>query len=1263
MSRALPALVCWAVIAWGCASDDAPAPQGAPPDDQADDRHDPGPDRPPSDDGRGDGGEGGGLEGEGEGVTPPIPALPECGPEALHPVCVRGICETGTCVEPESCDRVSHCLGDRVCVLGRCVDPCVTHADCAADQECTDSLCGPPPVSECGPERPCTGRRVCHSTLQVCVEPVQCRDDRDCDITRWGARHCDGVAGRCVYCVGDIDCSEGRACEFEPHADAEVCVEPERCEDHIDCLSGRRCDTATGACVFEGGCIEDGREPNGTLAEADNNQRSHLTEANYTRLTLCEDGEDWYRVRVPPGRGLQATMKYLAPFDELDLAIWDERGRLLARGDGPPNKERAVLPGSLPAGGFRYLQVTSRRGGTNEYSLDVDLPTCVDDLGEEDDGPDAARALGGAADGWICGPEVDWYQLEAPARSIVHVELLHGGGIDELRLMWTARPDAAGAQRFAEPQGGGAVLREQTVSRGPRWLAVSGAQGVSLAYRIEVSILSADCAGPGMDDAREDNDGRLSASELLRGANRLLKACPGDPDWHWIELEPGDGLEIQTTSDQPGAIEVALLSPASGADPPALIARPDPADGVLRIGRAAVGGRHLVRARSDVATQYRLDVEVTPGGFCLNDGLEVNDDVGQEAPVTPGEHDLILCPADKDRFAMHVDEGSVLDVGVRYDAAIDGNGLAGLSLAVFDPEGRLLGESAEGAGHDSVRGLARLTGIYIVRVGRTGGDEEIPYRLSAWVEPVNDTCEFPVDIADGQVIRASTARARDDLRGSCGGSGPDVVYRLELEQPSGVELTLTPTGRAFPGALHLRTECRDVLSEVKCEREVDADGVVTLQAPYLRGGVYHLIVDSVDRNRGGNFELTARVVPGGICFPDDSEPDDDPALAPFVGEGAVGSRTLCEGDEDWLRVQVPEAHDLVVSGRPDGDAGDMELLVLREGVRVAEPLVLPGEVRIDTRAGAGAGIHHVRVRGGPGEYDLTVSFVAHQAPEDSCVAPPLLQADLRVAGDTSRLHDFARGGACGNLEGDAPSTAPEAVYRFQLGRQSSIKATVTGEFDRVLYLRSQCAAPDTEQACVDDWIAPPEVLTHPHLDAGEYFLFVDGFGGPHEAGAFELTLDVRDPYFPPDNDTCETAAALVNGVVAHGTTRLAEDDYSSTCTRRRGHAEADVVYHFRLEALTRARLTLDGRGGAAGEADAGAGGGNGDEGGDAGEFDSVLYLRRDCRNDSPPIASVDQPEPQVIDAFLGAGDYYAIVDGWREGEGDFELLLELFEPQ
>jgi len=209
-----------------------------------------------------------------------------------------------------------------------------------------------------------------------------------------------------------------------------------------------------------------------------------------------------------------------------------------------------------------------------------------------------------------------------------------------------------------------------------------------------------------------------------------------------------------------------------------------------------------------------------------------------------------------------------------------------------------------------------------------------------------------------------------------------------------------------------------------------------------------------------------------------------------------------------------------------------------------------------------------------------------------------------------------------------------------LAEQSSLKATVTGGFDKVVYLRQVCEEPATELDCVDEWVDPAEVLEHPHLDPGDYYLFVDGVSDA--AGPYEVRLSVGDPFFPPPNDTCAEAIGLRPGEEVEGTTRLAADDYSSSCTRR-GHAAPDVAYRFALGDVTRVVLTLEAERRAA----------------DGGNFDSVLYLRDDdCGRDTPPVRCVDEPEPQVIDVVLGAGEYWVIVDGWREGEGNFTLRFE-----
>lgn len=54
---------------------------------------------------------------------------------------------------------------------------------------------------------------------------------------------CDRAAGRCVQCVADPDCDDGLGCVDR------ACVEVERCEDSLDCQTGRVCHPGTARCV------------------------------------------------------------------------------------------------------------------------------------------------------------------------------------------------------------------------------------------------------------------------------------------------------------------------------------------------------------------------------------------------------------------------------------------------------------------------------------------------------------------------------------------------------------------------------------------------------------------------------------------------------------------------------------------------------------------------------------------------------------------------------------------------------------------------------------------------------------------------------------------------------------------------------------------------------------------------------------------------------------------------------------------------------
>lgn len=136
----------------------------------------------------------------------------------------------------EPCQRDEHCPDRWRCVAlfgGVCVE-CFEHAQCRQGFNCDFSVgrCAP----ACQGGRDCSGGRVCHPLLSICV---QCATDGDC-ASDGETRRC-AVGGRCVECLQDDDCDEGSK---------NVCA-GSRCTECVSdwhCAPDRRCDVARGRC-------------------------------------------------------------------------------------------------------------------------------------------------------------------------------------------------------------------------------------------------------------------------------------------------------------------------------------------------------------------------------------------------------------------------------------------------------------------------------------------------------------------------------------------------------------------------------------------------------------------------------------------------------------------------------------------------------------------------------------------------------------------------------------------------------------------------------------------------------------------------------------------------------------------------------------------------------------------------------------------------------------------------------------------------------
>jgi len=92
----------------------------------------------------------------------------------------------------------------------------------------------------------------------------------------------------------------------------------------------------------------------------------------------------------------------------------------------------------------------------------------------------------------------------------------------------------------------------------------------------------------------------------------------------------------------------------------------------------------------------------------------------------------------------------------------------------------------------------------------------------------------------------------------------------------------------------------------------------------------------------------------------------------------------------------------------------------------------------------------------------------------------------------------------------------EAVYAFTLDRRFRVEAYASG-YDTLLHLRSVCDDASSEIACDDDAGERTDAYLDLELDAGTYFLFMDGWSGRRGDYVLDLTftaLEVPDAGMP-----------------------------------------------------------------------------------------------------------------------------------------------------
>lgn len=142
---------------------------------------------------------------------------------------------------------------------------------------------------------------------------------------------------------------------------------------------------------------------------------------------------------------------------------------------------------------------------------------------------------------------------------------------------------------------------------------------------------------------------------------------------------------------------------------------------------------------------------------------------------------------------------------------------------------------------------------------------------------------------------------------------------------------------------------------------------------------------------------------------------------------------------------------------------------------------------------------------------------AQSSAESACSSAPELTETAPVRGSTVNAADRFHASCARNaLSGDR-------VYRIQVPQRSRVSLRAEADYDVAIYVRRDCADAVTEVACNDDARDTRHAALDLTLDAGTWYVVVDGFD-TEETGNFTLSVAMQS--LAP---RVEVAGALVLG--------------------------------------------------------------------------------------------------------------------------------------
>lgn len=395
------------------------------------------------------------------------------------------------------------------------------------------------------------------------------------------------------------------------------------------------------------------------------------------------------------------------------------------------------------------------------------------------------------------------------------------------------------------------------------------------------------------------------------------------------------------------------------------------------------------------------------------------------------------------------------------------------------------------------------------------GDYELIVSTSE-LQPLAAICGDAPPLQVGQPMQGTTAGQPNYFQATCAGGArsADRVYRVDVQARSRMRLRLESDHDA---AIYVRRSCEDPTTEIACNDDY-VDQRHALVTAVLEPGRYFVYADGFGTGNQGDYTINAEIAPeaGGGAAGDSCTDNAQATPGQRVNVDTLAARDDTSGScggsgapDVMYRVDVqnrsrlratinePQFAGAVYIQRSCGNAqSEVMCAAIQQGAPGAiDATVTPGTywVVVD-----GASPDQFGAAG----VDIHVDDLA--ALERDCRTAPMLRPGRSVSGNTTSTSDRFQASCAGNAESN------DVVYRLRLTRRQIVRLNVTSDYDSALYLRRDCADRNSELACNDDNQDNRHAFIETTLDAGMYYVVVDGFRTGNN-GTFTLDVQTSNP--------------------------------------------------------------------------------------------------------------------------------------------------------